>query len=371
MFYKEDGVNAPELLDGMVPITYDEENSKWIVANLENEWYSYGNKKWANAVILSESANLADGIVDETDVALWYVWIPRFKYTLFNTNGTSYQNCTASTCPIINVEFEEGIKSTGTVSCIQDLESTLNKTEICSDVTNGELKDGTSTYTHPAFTLGDKELTGFWSGKFEISGTTSKINILPNKPPLSNNVDNLFNAVKNISFSYDINGDSHMIKNIEWGAVAYLKQSKYGLGKTDIVKNATAKTGYANSTNSTYYYSTTNGIKTSTTGTIYGVYDMAGGYYEYVMGTIESTSIDKKYVDLYNSSNINRLGDAIMETKDFYNNFYQNFSSTKTWYVRGAYYNTSASYTGIFAYHWSNSKLNLSNYITTRAVLTK
>ena len=32
--------------------------------------------------------------------------------------------------------------------------------------------------------------------------------------------------------------DSHMMKNIEWGTVAYLKQSIYGLGITDIEINS-------------------------------------------------------------------------------------------------------------------------------------
>ncbi len=34
--------------------------------------------------------------------------------------------------------------------------------EICTDSTNGSIINGTSTYTHPAFTFGDEELTGFW-----------------------------------------------------------------------------------------------------------------------------------------------------------------------------------------------------------------
>ena len=378
--YKDpSGANEPELLDGMVPIMYDTSSGsgKWIVASLENKWYSYGDKEWANAVILNEgvSKNIGEEVT-ESDIALWYVWIPRFKYTLFNTNGGKYTNCTATsstnTFPKILVTFEKGIDTTGTVSCIQDLDSTLKKTEICSDLTNNGLIDGVSTYTHPAFTLGDKELTGFWIGKFEISGTTSKINILPNKEPLNSVVNSLFNAVKNISSSYNINGDSHMIRNIEWGAVAYLKQSDYGLGITDIARNATSYTGYANSKSTTYYYSSTNGVKASTTGTIYGVYDMAGGFYEYTMGTIESTSFDKKYVDMYNSNNLNRLGDAVIETKSFYSDYVQSFDSTRKWYVRGGYYGASSSYNGVFAYHGSSSNSSLSSYyMTTRAVLTK
>lgn len=374
--YKDSsGANVPELLDGMIPITYA--NNKWIVASLEDEWYNYGNKEWANAVVLKEgfSKNIGDD-VKEDEIALWYVWIPRFKYTLFNTNGSSYKNCTSSTCPIINVEFEKGIKTTGTVSCIQDLDSTLNKTEICTDI-NGSITNNTSTYTHPAFTLGDKELTGFWIGKFETSGTASKITILPNKTPLTlSNKDDIvsewFNLVKDLETRYNLNGDSHMIKNIEWGAVAYLKQSKYGLGKTDIVKNGVGKTGYGINNASTNYYSATEGMKASTTGNIYGVYDMAGGYYEFVMGTIDDVTIDKKYVDMYNSSNSNKLGDAIIETSKFYSDYSSSFTSNKMWYIRGTVYATISNYPGIFAYHTSTPNYDTLNAnITTRAILTK
>ena len=90
--------------------------------------------------------------------------------------------------------------------------------------------------------------------------------------------------------AYDINGNTHMIKNMEWGAVTYLSHSKYGTCTdgtcVEIVQNK----------NSSYYTGggTSNAYKTnvtqSTTGNIYGVYDMSGGAWEYVMGNMVNNS---------------------------------------------------------------------------------
>ena len=102
--------------------------------------------------------------------------------------------------------------------------------------------------------------------------------------------------------------DSHLIKNSEWGAVSYLSQSKYGLDGTNIVinnvylnnttKSVYAVTGCAGATANANAVSTTiealnnrtqsgvyvwkqkNGIGASSTGTIYGIYDMSGGTWE-------------------------------------------------------------------------------------------
>ena len=102
--------------------------------------------------------------------------------------------------------------------------------------------------------------------------------------------------------------DSHLMKNSEWGAVSYLSQSKYGLDGTNIVINSVylnnttksvyAVTGCASSTadasavsttigalnnrtqSSVYVWTQKNGTAASSTGTIYGIYDMSGGTWE-------------------------------------------------------------------------------------------
>ena len=165
-----------------------------------------------------------------------------------------------------------------------------------------------------------------------------------------------------------------MMKNMEWGAVAYLKQSKYGLGTTDIAVN----------TNSNFYTGggTDNAYKTnvaqSTTGNIYGVYDMSGGAWERVMGNTKNssnafyssdagftTAPDAKYYDSYKydlSSNTThargKLGDATKETLTTFGNtsggWYSDYAifpySSGPWFSRGGGCG-NGTVAGVFYFH--------------------
>ena len=376
--YKDNSsANTPILFKNMVPIKY--ENNKWIIADLGQKWYDYDAKEWANAVVLNSGVtkNVGDEVTEE-DVALWYVWIPRYKYTIFNGNNGS------AATQLINVTFESGVSRTGTVTCTDNADGS----ETCSTITNG-----TSTYTHPAFKFGNTELTGFWVGKFEVSGSTSAITIKPNVTNLrSQTASSFFTAIQNVKTTYGINNaDSHMMKNMEWGAVAYLKQSKYGLGTTDIAVN----------TNSSYYTGggTSDAYKTnvaqSTTGNIYGVYDMSGGAYEYVMGNMKNssnafysssagftTAPDAKYYDSYkydSSSNTThargKLGDATKETLATFGSntggWYSDYAdfpfSSRPWFRRGGSYGSGTN-AGVF--YFGNSLGGDFNPDSARAVLS-
>ena len=116
--------------------------------------------------------------------------------------------------------------------------------------------------------------------------------------------------------------DSHLMKNSEWGAVSYLSQSKYGLDGTNIVinnvnlnnstKSVYAVTGCASSTananavsttigalnnrtqSSVYVWTQKNGTAASSTGTIYGIYDMAGGISERTSSLINNKNDNLK-----------------------------------------------------------------------------
>ena len=365
------GANTPKLFNNMVPIKY--ENNKWLVADLYSKWYDYDAKEWANAVVLNSGVtkNVGDEVTEE-DVALWYVWIPRYKYTIFNGNNESVA------AQLINVTFESGTNRTGTVTCSDNQDGS----ETCSTITNG-----TSTYTHPAFKFGNTELTGFWVGKFEISTTDSTCNssassancnkvltmtIKPNVSSWRNaTISNHFTSIQNAKTTYGINNaDSHMLKNMEWGAVAYLKQSKYGLGTTDIAVN----------TNLSYYtgggqsdaYKTN--VAQSTTGNIYGVYDMSGGAYEYVMGnyndTIGSAGFSSmpasKYYDKYTSST-GKTGDATTETSGWYGDSASFSYSSSPWFARGGSCDNGTR-AGVFVFS-SNSGLS-NSYSSARAVLS-
>ncbi|MBS5777856.1 MAG: prepilin-type N-terminal cleavage/methylation domain-containing protein [Acholeplasma sp.] len=352
------GANKPVLLDNMVAIKY--ENEKWLVANTSQKWYDYDAKEWANAVVLNSgiTKNIGDEVTEE-DVALWYVWIPRYKYTIFNGNNGS------ASAQLINVTFESGTNRTGTVTCTDNADGS----ETCSTITNG-----TSTYTHPAFKLGNTELTGFWVGKFEVSGSTSAITVKPNVSSLrSQTVSSFFTAIQNVKTTYGINNaDSHMLKNMEWGAVAYLKQSKYGLGTTDIEMNTSSNFYTGGGTRDAYK---TN-VGQSTTGNIYGVYDMSGGAWEYVMGNMKNssnafysskagftTAPDAKYYDSYkydSSSNTThargKLGDATKETlatfgstSGWYSDYAGFPDSSVSWFIRGGFW-TSGTGAGVFSF---------------------
>ena len=320
LYEDNSGANKPVLFNNMKPIKY--ENNKWIVANLYSKWYDYDAKEWANAVVLNSGVtkNVGDEVTEE-EISLWYVLVPRYKYKKFSNTPKEQE---------ISVTFENGTSTTGT----------------------GE------NVTHPAFTFGNTELTGFWVGKFEVSGTTSAITIKPNvTSSRSQTLSSFFTAIQNVKTIYGINNaDSHMLKNMEWGAVAYLKQSKYGLGTTDIAvnKNSNFYTGGGQSD----AYKTN--VAQSTTGNIYGVYDMSGGAWEYVMGNYNDT-ISKagfssmpaaKYYDKYTSST-GKTGDAITETSGWYGDHAEFPDSTDSWFVRGGSYNFGTN-AGVFYFSITN-----------------
>ena len=372
------GANRPELLSNMIPIRYDGTN--WVYADINEEWYNYETQEWANAVVLNSGVvkNVGDTITED-EIALWYVWIPRYKYQLFNADNGSVA------AQLINIEFERGTASTGTVSCTDAINQSDENgnliSETCINATNG------NWYTHPAFTFGEEEITGFWIGKFEVSGTTDNITIKPNVSSLrSQTVSSFFTAIQNMKTTYGLSGDSHMIKNMEWGAVAYLKQSKYGLGETDIGinNNSSYTTGCgatAGSSNSSTCeaYNTTNGMLASTTGNIYGVYDMSGGASEYVMGNMVNSSgafyasdsgfssaPATKYYDAYTYGTSStdhgrgKLGDATKETlATFGRNYggwysdYTSFVSSGPWFKWGGHYN-GGSNAGVFAFSYGS-----------------
>ena len=326
------GANKPELANNMIPIRYN--GSNWVYADTTEEWY----------VNNGVSKSTGDTITED-EIALWYVWIPRYKYQLFNADNGSVA------AQLINIEFERGTASTGTVSCTDAINQSDENgnliSETCINATNG------NWYTHPAFTFGEEEIAGFWIGKFEVSGSTDAITVKPNVSSLrSQTVSAYFTAIQNMKTTYGLSGDSHMIKNMEWGAVAYLKQSKYGLGENDIGTNNNSSyitgcgaTAGSSSSSTCDAYNTTNGMLASTTGNIYGVYDMSGGAFEYVMGNMVDSSgsfyasssgfssvPDAKYYDAYTYGTSNtdhgrgKLGDATKETLATYG------SITGGWY---------------------------------------
>ena len=371
------GANKPVLASNMIPVYYDEANSVWKKADKNNSqkdyrWYSYtstGEYKgmWANAVTVKEAnrqtyLNATPGTtISMDDITTMWVWIPRFNEV--TPNG--YNGGTQVKPNAIDVTFVK-----------------QNETAI------------------DAFTFGDKQLSGFWYGKFETSHTTlassttknnlgctnetcsnaNGIIIKPNVNSLrNNNVSNLFFASRSMeqtgnSFGFvNIEVDTHMSKNNEWGAVAYLTQSIYGrctsnttCTEVGINNNTSYITGIGDKPSSTASsvktntYNTISGKNASTTGTIYGIYDMSGGAWEYVMGVYSnkisdsgfSSLPDNKYYNNYTATSY--TGHAISETKGWYND--QSFSvyfSVSPWFIRGCYYD-DGELSGMFAFYGSS-----------------
>ena len=110
-----------------------------------------------------------------------------------------------------------------------------------------------------------------------------------------------------------------------------------------------------------------NGTGASTTGNIYGIYDMSGGSNEHVMGNYNNTIAESgfntmpesKYYDLYTPEDIdtlcnetNCLSHGLYETLNWYGDAFSVFSSNTylSWVLRGGFYgyNRTDGETGIF-----------------------
>ena len=350
-FEKTKGVNKPELMQGMKAIKFtdplgDTEGTVQQVSDsTSTDWYDYNSKKWANA---------------QTEDGSMWVWIPRYAYKV---------NADTKTFDVVFLigttddYYENGVRKTA---------KRQTKTDETVDTTTGYTvhpaftNESSIGYANGGW---NQELTGIWVSKFEAGYATSNGNSAPKKASsvtysqdsvwasgyetggnygslsARNWIDGVYASTKtaikyptfqglaysmnyinhndafSISRALTENGniyglsksttDSHLMKNSEWGAVAYLAQSKYGLNGTNIYINNVnlhsstgaqsvyAITGCAAATadadqvvtemdtttkrpkaTNVYTWTQASGTKASTTGTIYGIYDMSGGTWE-------------------------------------------------------------------------------------------
>jgi prepilin-type N-terminal cleavage/methylation domain-containing protein len=392
------GAKAPDLLDNMIPIT--RVDNKWVKADLKQEWYNYNNQQWANAVLVTESSRsyykrIAPGTeVLEADILMYLVWVPRFRYKLFNT---SYVSVTSRQFEII-FEGKRTTKSNGTL-------------------------DGTWV-THPAFTFNSVSLNGIWVNKFEIShadATNStnaqvsapqafKARSKPNQYIWRNiSLSDAFTVADDLNnngnrYGISTSADTHLMKNKEWGAIAYLSYSKYGNPNPIWINpNSNFVTGCAGDEAEETgqpicrVYDSTNGLKASNTGNIYGIYDLVGAGQEMVMGAqynsvsnanlsvggtgfsqaeLDSASMNK-YVDKYaygttynNQSAYDRsqIGDATGETRGWNSDRDYFVLNTNPWFLRGGI-TAGLSTAGVFAFTYHDGSRNQFNSF--RAVIVK
>lgn len=311
--------------------------------------------------------------IKDSDINEFYVWIPRFKYRLWNVTGEPNISFYDAYTKGIDIFFEKNKESGGSIYCkdnicYSDEERTISLTQ----------NDNDKYYTPSSFT-NNEELLGFWVGKYEVSNgckdncltNSSDLTILPNQESWrNNNLSNYYETIKGKGNSY------HIIKNSEWGTISYLSHSKYGICSnmkcTEIASNNT-------------YISGKEG-KDSTTGNIYGVYDMAGSASEFVMANYTSNNslalnnsnfkynvtIPSTDYDLYSGTNF-ILGDATKEilltqssTGSWDNNYSIFIDKVNNWFIRGGMAGNEVG-NGIFYYNATND--SPSEYITTRVVV--
>lgn len=358
-FDKVKGVNRPQLASGMTRIMFknpEKDSNGKIIKDGEsgwsNNWYDYNNKKWAN--VMTE------------DGSMW-VWIPRYAYIINSDKTMDIKFLIGTTNKWYNQETkkEEDLPEGYKIHpCFQNGKQTNYK--------NGEWKE---------------EIRGIWISKFEAGlPDDSSAPQTTSVPYMKNSYYPVFQG-KKISYNYITSAqcyllsraltesgnpygfsnlaDSHMIKNSEWGATAFLSYSKYGKtgGKYDTEKevilnnvtfgvwngssiktsvigeNAYAITGYAGdavdsaeniltstilgdtvtgSAGTSYAWYTEKGKEASTTGNLYGVYDMSGGATEYTssyVNTTNATSLD--YLKYYASVFAYKDGKAIEESTPY------------------------------------------------------
>ena len=391
--------NVPELDEGMIPVSYD--GSNWVKAdtnNTDNNWYNYNDLMWANAVTVTESTRdtykSADvgTVISMDDIETMWVWIPRYSYSIGSEDGTNYygkKGCYLESDPTqalpgeIDVRFvSSDIKDRGTAKYV---------------TTSGARE----YYTPDAFTFGDEELSGVWVGKFETSSSNPNAshgggNVTNLDPMIKPNVtswrgisvSNAFNVSLKMNdegnrYGFSSNVDTHMMKNSEWSIVAYLSQSKYGkLGNINFT--GVNKEIYENKSNQfitgcSYgapnvgdsgfgcqytYDADINGTGASTTGNIYGIYDMSGGSWDYVIANYNDTIAisgfvtmpESKYYDKYTSDNINTacngnicLSHGLSETAGWYSDSSKIVSEEYPWMLRGGAYSNGKT-SGVFSF---------------------
>ena len=296
----------PVLEDPLIPATISDDGTVK-KADLSSEWYDYETKQWANAVILfDESKTYASGdIIPEDAIESYFVWIPKFRYQLWDLglydSLTEIDTNKVHEIPIIFGDYNTSDSVAG--ECTTPMES--------GESGNCQVGD---YITHPAFL--SISSTGFWVGKFETgyAGATSTTEAEVNERDASKvivkphayswrNID-IANAFYT-SYDYQRVLDSHMMKNTEWGAVAYLEHSAYGSAtKIRMNNNSDYITGYQANEEPTCGYTETNeecnrycndntcntaypnSTLASSTNNITGIYDLSGGSWEHVMAVM-------------------------------------------------------------------------------------
>ena len=370
---KTNKANAPKLLTGMIPIKFEMPTATAMgtvvqTTAKDTDWYEYGTtydetndtttKRWANA---------------QTEDGSMWVWIPRFAYKI--TGETIDVKFLIGTSD--NYYDEEGnIQTAQRQKTAEEIIDSTKEYTVHPAFTN----ESSINYANGGW---DKELTGIWVAKFaagyasgnnsapvkssneNYSQSTSYVQATESTTGKDGNLDarnwldgiygSTTTSIKYPTFqgtTYAMNyinhsdaykiaraltddgniyglssntANSHLMKNSEWGAVAYLSKSQYGQNDEEIkVNNANLLSGNRKRTstsgksgvdsvygitgctsnetsegsitttieaingvsentanaNGIYVWNQKTGQNASTTGTIYGIYDISGCVWE-------------------------------------------------------------------------------------------
>ena len=317
------GINMPVIKDNMELVKYDADLKAWVT----DEDGSSINYVAGTGTDDNTKSQWANAIVTIDGVESYFVWIPRFEYSINNAEHT------------IDVKFIPTSKT--------------------------EADDG--YIIHPAFTTNvdnggwTSELPGIWVGKYETarsdsqgaeqgSNTTLKV-----QPGVTSMRDVTIGDMYTYARAYSDNLNSHMLKNSEWGAVAYLTHSQYGRNGVEVTINDNTDGNYLTAEGDIEV-----NASQSSTGNVYGIYDLSGGANEYVAAYYsESTSdsltnnggsfaskgrMSTEYATAYGDTL--KPGDATSETNGWNGNE-EFIDSDNPFFTRGGDFNTETD-AGIF-----------------------
>ena len=341
--------------------------------------------RWANARVT----------IDGVDS--YFVWIPRYAYRIVYfkdepskneyKNGTITEEQAIADGKIVGYSDSRGIV-TAEGKRVDSITSSSNTTHTMVS------KD--YFMPHPAFLDGtdngfengewDEDLEGLWIGKYEASksnATSSSMGsgtILKVQPGVRSYINIKIGDLYTYSQNYSTELESHMLKNSEWGAVAYLTESAYGRNGTEITQNTSSShiTGSAEGSdgNTNTDYTSTDGQKASSTGNVYGIYDLSGGTVDYVAGYYNGSDANATYIGYgssfasiggdstkfattYNSSGSSKLsaeqnykyGDATYETRNWHLDRDSFVNADNPYVVRGGTYDDTTANAGILNYY--------------------
>ena len=346
------GVNQPSLSSRMVAVYWTDDGdeiyskinedglpdpSGEVNPNFDwNLWYDYvaqtgttdGTSKWANAISFDDNGTC------------YCVWIPRFAYKI--TSGLN-----SSSTGKVEIKFLKGTSN-------EDKDG--NKISKEYPATNGNAMS--DFVIHPSFVNGtannfangewDSEIGGYWVAKYKVKKINQGENVSQISIPGSEIL--LYDANYYMEYDYatanyyNKSCNSHLMKNSEWGAIAYLTQSNYGRNGNKVSANNTYYSG--GSRNAT---ATTN-VSQSSTGNPYGIFDLVGGG-EFVAGYAgflnEMTSgLDFAYTELpkITTGTYFRWGDDVLRNKMVNTKFITVYpcdkTNTETVYNYNIYANT-------------------------------